>query len=293
MEDFSSICMNILQRKDGANMGNLKIVRVPIPSPTLWPHQTTNCYLIGNEKESILIDAGYNQIETKTELEKFLLLTGLAQPKAIILTHHHPDHAPGMKQLIHWDPSIYCHSLEFEEIKSIISPKNNITTLSDQETLAVDHKTIIILHTPGHTKGHISIYVPSHKTLIAGDNLVAEGTSWIGPPDGDMSDYLQSLCILKKLDISRVGPGHGEWITKPYEHIDFVINRRLQREAQIQDLLKRNGDMSSKKLTELIYQDSIHPSVFEVAKRTTEAHLIKLVKDGIVVQKENNYSLKS
>lgn len=274
-------------------MGNLKIVRVPIPSPTLWPHHTTNCYLIGNEKESILIDAGYNQEETKIELEKMLLITGIAQPKVVVLTHHHPDHAPGVKQLIHWNPTIYCHALELEKMISIISPMNNISTVSDQEILTVDYESIIILHTPGHTKGHISLYIPSHKTLIAGDNLIAEGTSWIGPPDGDMSDYLQSLSNLKKLDLNRVGPGHGEWISNPFEHIEFVINRRLQREGQIQELLKKIGSVTSKELTELIYQDSIHPSVFEVAKRTTEAHLIKLEKDGIVVQKEKIYSLKS
>lgn len=275
-------------------MGNLKIVRVPIPSPTLWPHHTTNCYLVGNEKDSILIDAGYHQEETKIELEKVLLMTGIAQPKAILLTHYHPDHAPGVNQLLHWNPIIYCHSLELENMRSAISPIENISTLSDQETVLVDYETVTVLHTPGHTKGHISLYVPSHKTLIAGDNLVAEGTSWIGPPDGDMDDYLQTLSTLQGLDISRIGPGHGEWITNPYEHIDFVINRRLQREEQILELLKVHGSLTSTDLTKLIYQNSIHASVFEVAKRTTEAHLIKLAKSGLVIPEEKNlYSLKS
>lgn len=274
-------------------MGNLKIVRVPIPSPTLWPHHTTNCYLVGNDKDSILIDAGYHQEGTKTELEKVLLMTGLAQPTAIILTHYHPDHAPGVNQLAHWNAMIYCHSLELENIKSAISPVDTIATLSDQEIISVDQEIVTILHTPGHTKGHISIYIPSHKTLIAGDNLVAEGTSWIGPPDGDMDDYLQTLSHLKELDISKIGPGHGEWITNPYEHIDFVINRRNQREKQILELLKIHGSLTATNLTKLIYQNSIHASVFEVAKRTTEAHLIKLEKSGGVVQEENLYSLKS
>lgn len=274
-------------------MKNLKIVRVPIPTPTLWPHQTTNCYLIGTEKESILVDAGYDQEVTRTELQKALQMTGMAQPQSIILTHYHPDHAPGVNQLSEWNPTIYCHSYEFEAIQRTISPTSHLETVSVEEPFLIDQHKINLLHTPGHTKGHLSLYVPSKKTLIAGDNIVAEGTSWIGPPDGDMADFLNTLAALKQLDLERIGPGHGDWVTNPYEHIDFVMNRRLEREVQIQDLLLQHERLTATNLTNMIYQGSIHPSVFEVAKRTTEAHLIKLIQDGVVVQENDTYRMKS
>lgn len=274
-------------------MKNLQIVRVPIPTPTLWPYQTTNCYLIGNENESILVDAGYDQEETFIELEKVLLLTGMKRPHSIVLTHYHPDHAPGVKQLLEWNATVFCHNDELESIQTAISSVCHVERLIDQEQFLIDNEAVTILHTPGHTKGHISLYVPSRKTLIAGDNIVAEGTSWIGPPDGDMADYLQTLTRFKKLDIVKIGPGHGDWVTNPYEHIEFVINRRLEREAQIQKLLIIHEYLTSTELTTYIYQDTIHPSLFEVAKKTVEAHLTKLIQDGKVMQMGESYRIKS
>lgn len=273
-------------------MSNLKIVRVPIPTPTLWPHHTTNSYIIGTEKESILVDTGYDQEETKKELEKVILLTGIARPKSIVLTHAHPDHAPGVNQLLDWNATIYCHPYELEDIKKSISPMNNISTVEDGYSFEIENEIITTIHAPGHTKGHLSLYIPSRNTLIAGDNIVAEGTTWIGPPDGDMSDYLSTLAKFKTLNIDKIGPGHGEWVMNPYEQIEFVLQRRRQREEQILELLKAQQNQDTKTLTKLIYKDSIHPSLFEVAKRTTEAHLIKLIKDGKVEQNGYCYSLK-
>lgn len=273
-------------------MGNLKIVRVPIPTPTLWPHHTTNCYIVGTEKESILVDAGYDQEETKKELEKVILLTGIARPKSIILTHSHRDHSPGVNQLLHWDAAVYCHPLELKEIKEAVSPKNTIFTIEDGFSFEIDSEMITMIHSPGHTRGHLSLYIPSRRTLIAGDNIVAEGTTWIGRPDGDMSDYLSTLSKLKSFDLEKIGPGHGDWVTKPYEQIEFVLQRRLQREDQILSLIKEHLKLNTTSLTNLIYKDSIHPSLFEVAKRTTEAHLIKLIKDGKIEKSQEGYSPK-
>ncbi|MBU8917449.1 MBL fold metallo-hydrolase [Bacillus sp. FJAT-29953] len=274
-------------------VNELKIIRVPIPTPTLLPHMTTNCYLIGNAQESILVDAGYDQPETRSELEKALDENEIAVPETIILTHAHPDHAPGVCQLIDWNPVVYCHLLEKEETQSAISPWSNISFLKDMDILRIAGEEIHILHAPGHTAGQLNLYIPSQQILLAGDNIVAEGTSWIGPPDGDMGDYFKTLHRLQQLKISQIGPGHGEWVTTPYEHIEFVLNRRLYRENQIKDLLKEHQSLTSFDLTNLIYQDSIHPSVFEVAKRTTEAHLIKLINEESVIQHEEAYILKN
>ncbi|MGG3466931.1 MBL fold metallo-hydrolase [Neobacillus pocheonensis] len=270
----------------------LKIVRVPISTPTLLPHTTTNCYLIGNNQESILIDAGFDQPNTIIDLEKAIKENGLAKPKTIILTHSHPDHAPGVRQLVDWNPTVYCHPLEKQATLDAIYPFSNLSLLNDGDIFSVAGEDISIIHAPGHTAGQLNIYIPSEKILLAGDNIVAEGTSWIGPPDGDMSDYIDTLNRLRKLDLTKIGPGHGGWVTKPFEQIEFVINRRLYRENQITELLKSYKRLTSIELTNIIYEKLPHPSVFEVAKRTTEAHLIKLLNEGFVTHEDSYYSLK-
>jgi glyoxylase-like metal-dependent hydrolase (beta-lactamase superfamily II) len=270
---------------------NIKVIRVAIPTPTLWPHTSTNCYVIGNEQESILADAGYDQAVTKSELDKALNEHNLAQPKGIVLTHHHPDHAPGVRQLTEWSAPIYCHALEEQKMREVIGPNTNLSFLKDGDSLLVAGHKVEILHAPGHTAGHLNLYLPGEELLIAGDNLVAEGTTWIGRPDGDMALYMDSLRKAKQLKLAIVGPGHGEWIQQPYEHIDFVLNRRILREKQILSLLEEHDQLKVESLTKLIYDGSIHPSIFEVAKRTTEAHLEKLRDEGKVLFKDPLYAL--
>ncbi|MBV7504839.1 MBL fold metallo-hydrolase [Bacillus sp. sid0103] len=271
----------------------IKIIRVPISTPTLLPHTTTNCYLIGNEKESLLVDAGFDQQDTRIELERAIKENGLATPNSIILTHSHPDHAPGVRQLLDWSPIVYCHHHEEQATLAAISPWDNLSFLNDEDIIKIADEEITIMHAPGHTAGQLNLYIPSKQVLIAGDNIVAEGTSWIGPPDGDMTDYFQTLNRLKQLRLSKIGPGHGKWVLNPYDHIEFVLNRRLYRENQIISLLKKHNQLTAVNLTQMIYDKLPHPSVFEVAKRTTEAHLIKLMKEGSVSLHDSFYSIKS
>jgi glyoxylase-like metal-dependent hydrolase (beta-lactamase superfamily II) len=271
----------------------LQVIRVPITTPTLWPNTSTNCYLLGNDKESVLIDAGYDKPETRNALEQAIKDHKLAQPSLIILTHAHIDHAPGVRQLSHWKAQVLCHSSEKKAIANVIAPYEHITTLSDGETLNVAGATLQAIHAPGHTAGQLNIYIPLLQLLFAGDNVVGEGTTWIGRPDGNMRDYLNTLERLKQLKLSRIGPGHGDWVEAPYEQIAFLIGRRRQREEQIIRFLEERAPdgLTVPELTRLIYRDTIHQSVVNVAERTTEAHLIKLIEDGRVKQDETLYSL--
>ncbi|WP_209124549.1 MBL fold metallo-hydrolase [Alkalihalobacillus sp. BA299] len=271
----------------------VKVIRIPVPTPTLYPHTTTNCYLIGNKEECVLVDAGYDRLETRKEIEAVIENTGLAQPTSIILTHSHRDHAPGVRQFMDWPLTIYCHRSEEEAIMNAISPVKNISFLQNGESFKVADMEMIVIHGPGHTAGQLNLYIPSEQILLAGDNIVAEGTTWIGPPDGDMSDYIYTLKRLNQLKLTKIGPGHGDWVLHPYEQIDFVLNRRLKREKQIKSLLKDHVYLTATQLTEKIYENTIHPSVFHVATKTTEAHLIKLIKEGIVLQQNSVYSLSN
>ena len=267
----------------------IQIIRIPVPSPTLWPHATTNCYLIGNKKTCILIDAGYNQLETKEVIESVLQTHDLAKPEKIILTHHHHDHALGVEQLKDWHAKIYCHQDEYTAITKLLPNNNNLHTLGEEDLLIVDTLLIEIIHAPGHTAGQLNFYIPTEELLIAGDNILGKGTTWIGHPDGDMSDYFQTLNRLKKLQLKRIGPGHGDWVENPYEQINFVLERRIARENQIVSLLTEQGELTSEELTKKIYENNIHPSIFEVAKRTVEAHLIKLMKEQMVLKNDILY----
>jgi glyoxylase-like metal-dependent hydrolase (beta-lactamase superfamily II) len=84
-------------------------------------------------------------------------------------------------------------------------------TLEDGEKLPY-HGGIEVIHTPGHTPGHICLYLKSHRLLIAGDQLRVENGTLLGPVEmytADMTAALNSLTKLINYDIDRVICYHG------------------------------------------------------------------------------------
>ena len=85
-----------------------------------------------------------------------------------------------------------------------------------------------VLHTPGHSNGHLCFYLKEQKILFSGDTILGRGTTIISPPEGDMTDYLKTLNMLAAMDIDIICPGHGP-IIKGYdsEVIHWYIEHRM------------------------------------------------------------------
>ncbi|HET7657131.1 MAG TPA: MBL fold metallo-hydrolase [Bacillales bacterium] len=83
--------------------------------------------------------------------------------------------------------------------------------LSNEEVLP-DFGGITIISTPGHTPGHISLYLNAEKILIAGDALMVEqGQLMLPDPKStlDMDLAKQSIKKLTNFDIEKVICYHG------------------------------------------------------------------------------------
>ena len=162
--------------------------------------------LLQTEKGNFLVDCGYQ--ETFNELQVELKSKGIEVKDltGVIITHDDYDHLGGLHTLKQLNPAlkIYCGIDEKDSVSGKIKSERLLqaeasllsipdeykawalnfinklksvqryevyTTFEDQECF---EKDILILHTPGHTKGHISLYHIHEKTLIAGDALVIE-----------------------------------------------------------------------------------------------------------------------
>ncbi len=71
---------------------------------------------------------------------------------------------------------------------------------------------IIVIHTPGHTKGHIALFIPKLNTLIAGDSIVVEnGVLNIANPTYtlDMKQAIHSIEKIKQLNPKKIICYHG------------------------------------------------------------------------------------
>jgi glyoxylase-like metal-dependent hydrolase (beta-lactamase superfamily II) len=100
---------------------------------------------------------------------------------------------------------------EFEAAFSNTTPSNVTHEITDGERLPFGGG-LIVIHTPGHTPGHISLYHVPSKTLIAGDAMMVINGELMGPSPEvtpDMDTALKSLNRLKEFQIDTVVCYHG------------------------------------------------------------------------------------
>lgn len=208
-----------------------------------------NVYLVG-ETHTLLIDAGYSGRANRQLIQAAFDRRPFDR---LLLTHAHRDHseaAPALQSL--FDLTIYRHPDERVPVR-----RTALRDLVDGDVMAcgADGGRLRVLHTPGHTSGHCAFYVELEQALFAGDLIFASGHTWIGPPRGDLSRYLDSLRRVAALPLCVIYPSHGQPIREPAARIDEEIRYRLEREQEILRLLQR----APQRAEELVA--ALHPTV--------------------------------
>lgn len=260
---------------------------VPVPSPTLPPASDTNVYLVANSGEAVFVDAGHGGPEGIAMLRAAWVRARSPRVRAVILTHGHTDHAGSAAELAAaFQCPIWSHPSGYALLGNGIigrhgRPEIERRALADGETIDVGRLQLQVFYTPGHAPDHLCLFIPSAGILFSGDNVVGVGSTWVGPPDGDMAVYLQSLERMAALPARVLAPGHGPLSAEPSRRIRELIEHRLAREAQIMEILQQ-GPHTVAALAGEIYGPAAPPGVMEVARRTVLGHLIKLEREGRV-----------
>lgn len=149
----------------------------------------TNCYIVCDKGEALVIDPGAEPERILVELDK---LDDIAV-KHIVLTHGHWDHICAVPALIEaTDADLLCHAEDIpmlfdEKIGSQLSHDVQESfavgraahiepaTVDNGDLVTVGDTVFTVIHTPGHTKGCICLYCPAEGVLFAGDTLFAGG----------------------------------------------------------------------------------------------------------------------
>ena len=111
----------------------------------------------------------------------------------------------------------------------------------------------------------------------------------IAPPDGNMTEYINSLKLLEQYDISYFAPGHGNFMQEPSKTIQSIIRHRLSRESKVLRCIEKNKQSNLDELLPLVYNDvpeMLHP----IARMSLLAHIIKLEDDGRIKNQKDHYS---
>ncbi len=179
-----------------------------------------NCSIFGDEesREAIVIDPGDNIGEVLAILARHSL-----KVKAIVITHAHIDHIGGAAklkaatgapvQMNAKDQELYDHlDVQASWLRMETPEKTPIDIdVRDGDSLALGDAVFHVLHTPGHTQGSISLWIPAENKLIAGDTLFRDSIGRTDLPGGDGREILRSIRdkLLTLPDEAVVVPGHG------------------------------------------------------------------------------------
>ncbi len=114
--------------------------------------------------------------------------------------------------------------------------------IEDNTDIDINGEPWQIIHSPGHSTDHISLYNQNTGILFAGDNILRSITTWLGPPKSDLQAYLRTLEFLLKLpNLKLILSAHGSAITNPRERISELIRWRHERTAHVLKLVRESG----------------------------------------------------
>lgn len=242
--------------------------RIVAPNPSIMTGPGTNSYLVGIDEVAV-IDPGPD------EPEHIKAIVGAAMEERVrwvLLTHTHPDHAPGAQRLREMTGA---EILAFSKKNEWFTPDG---TLSDGQTVEGTEFGLEVIHTAGHADDHVCFFLEEERVLFTGDHIM-EGTTVVV---SDMEAYMASLERLRQLRrVSRICPGHGDVIEEVTETIDGYLEHRRMRERQILEAL-RAGPAKIDELVGRIYAGEIPDELLDKAAAQVHAHLVKLKAEGKV-----------
>lgn len=259
---------------------NLYRIVVPLPDN---PLKEINSYILTSSDRNLVIDTGMNRPECREVLERGLEEIGLDLERTDFLaTHLHADHQglistlmrPGSRAYMgREDTPAFRHGAGdtwsrdgfmgnygarsgFPADDLEASMRNHpgfkyssaatvdYLELEEGDSLQVGDFHLEVLHTPGHTGGHICLLDRARGILFSGDHVLGDITPNIATwsDDGDpLADYLDSLERMRPLEVESCLPGHRSPIANLQKRIDELISHHQERADEVLRILGSGG----------------------------------------------------
>lgn len=188
---------------------------------------SVNCYIVYCDEtgDGIIIDPGDEAGRIKYTVDALDNIN----IKMIVLTHAHSDHIGAVKELKEYygvkvalhkeENDIYSNSVyNLTSIMADMPIENHADMLlKEGDTVNIGNNKLVVMHTPGHTKGSICLY--GDGVLFSGDTLFAGTYGRIDFPTGNEEKLASSIRrILSLSDNTAVYPGHYESTTIKVEN---------------------------------------------------------------------------
>lgn len=258
--------------------------RIPLPLPNDGL-RAVNVYALVGPDGPVLIDSGWAVADARQLLADALAELGaeLGDVRRFLVTHMHRDH---YSQAIHlrrefgtpvalgaeerWsleavsrpgrkaaeEQVALLRALGADEIAAAMSanrPNNDPAEwelpdewLQGDEVLAVNGRSLEVVSTPGHTRGHVVFYDTPGSLLFAGDHVLPTITPSIGfEPAGTpnpLGAFLDSLALVRARSDAMLLPAHGSVVPSAHDRVDELVEHHRVRLDVMADVLARGAE---------------------------------------------------
>ena len=213
------------------------------------PLKATNSYMIRGDGRFLIVDTGWNHEESVREMDSALQELGVDLNKTdFFITHLHADHQGMVGHLATETSKVYFSQREASNMKASRRrggsrddsaaihrlngfPEDELeramashpghlyssgrpieySMKKEGDTVDIGDFSFKCIDTPGHTPGHMCLYEPSKKLLLAGDHILLDITPNITfwpQMDNALKEYRESLDKVYPLDVDLLLPGH-------------------------------------------------------------------------------------
>lgn len=253
---------------------SVSVTRVLAPNPGPMTLTGTNSYVIRYEDLAWVVDPGPKDAHHLAALIRLSYGPDI-RPAGILLTHRHADHVDGAGTLRRQLENRSGHSVPLWATDTDSIP----AALPAPASLFAGNDVIAdILHLPGHTADSMSILFRGGRLLV-GDTMLGGSPTVITEPDGNLTDYLQSLSIIRALAIdgriSSLHPGHGDEILDPagvVAAVEEALEHRMQRIQQVREA-RAQGALTVDRIVRVIYGSDLDETRASAARSTVKATL--------------------
>jgi glyoxylase-like metal-dependent hydrolase (beta-lactamase superfamily II) len=310
--------------------GGLWRISVPIMG---LPVVATHVYVLESTGGPVLIDAGWPDSVAWAALTAGLGEIGVAvrDVRGVVVTHFHPDHAglsgdlreasgcwiagheadadlmrkvEAVPDMLAWEADNLRRAGAPEaDVQAYVSgggggglaspPAKVDIELSDGDMIDVPGRRLRVIWTPGHSPGHVCLYLEDAGQLFTGDHVLSKTTPHIGlypydlPGADPLGDFLDGLDRVKELTVSEVLPAHEHPVTDLPSRADEIKDHHAARLRLLRSTLADAPLTLWEACARLDWSqpwDKMNAMSRQLAAAEAAAHLARLREDGQVRQ---------
>ncbi|MFG1779427.1 MBL fold metallo-hydrolase [Micromonospora sp. NPDC049051] len=303
--------------------------RVPLPLPNDGL-RAVNVYVLRDDDGLVLVDSGWARTEARSALEAALkeLDCSLADVRRFLVTHVHRDHYTqavhlrreyGMKVslgagereslAVSMAPDQSPLTEQFDRLRllgageladtatRLVGRRRSITDwempddwFHDGQQIRHGDRTLDVVETPGHTRGHVVFHDTDSRLLFAGDHVLPSITPSIGfeavLAPNPLGDFLDSLAVVRRRPDALLLPAHGPVTASVHARVDELVAHHGARLDETEAAVARGASTAYEVAGQLRWTRREHRlgdlDVFNAMLAVTEtgAHLELLVAQG-------------